>query len=55
VEGFTVGINDGQAAGRTIFHCYTHLTPRRRGAVEDSRSGVRRVIPGKGFYRRQDR
>jgi ATP adenylyltransferase len=55
VEGFTVGIDDGQAAGRTIFHCYTHLTPRRRGAVEDSTGGVRCVIPGKGNYRCQVR
>jgi diadenosine tetraphosphate (Ap4A) HIT family hydrolase len=54
VEGFTVGIDDWQTAGRAIFHSYTHLIPRRRGA-EDSTGGVRHVIPGKGNYRRQDR
>ena len=51
VEGFNVGVNDGEVAGQTIFHCHLHLIPRRRGDVADPTGGVRNVIPGKGVYR----
>ena len=50
VAGFNVGINIGEAAGQTIFHCHIHLIPRRRGDVENPRGGVRHIIPGKGNY-----
>jgi diadenosine tetraphosphate (Ap4A) HIT family hydrolase len=50
IAGFNIGVNAGKAAGQTIFHCHTHLIPRRVGDVEDPRGGVRHVIPGKGFY-----
>jgi ATP adenylyltransferase len=50
IEGFNIGMNCGQVAGQTIFHCHTHLIPRRRGDVENPRGGVRHVIPGKGLY-----
>ena len=50
VSGFNVGMNSGQSAGQTIFHCHVHLIPRRAGDVEDPRGGVRHVIPGKGNY-----
>ncbi|MBE0568379.1 MAG: HIT domain-containing protein [Deltaproteobacteria bacterium] len=50
VAGFNVGINIGEAAGQTIFHCHIHLIPRRRGDVENPRGGVRHVIPWKGTY-----
>ena len=52
VEEFNVGVNDGEVAGQTIFHCHIHLVPRRKGDVEDPTGGVRHVIPGKGDYRR---
>ena len=48
--GFNVGINCGETAGQTIFHCHVHLIPRRRGDVENPRGGVRHLIPGKGSY-----
>jgi ATP adenylyltransferase len=51
VEGFNVGVNDGEAAGQTIFHCHLHLIPRRKGDVEEPTGGVRHIIPGKGVYR----
>ena len=51
VEGFNVGINDGEVAGQTVFHCHIHLMPRRRGDVEDPTGGVRNVFCGKGAYR----
>jgi ATP adenylyltransferase len=50
VAGFNVGVNIGEAAGQTIFHCHIHLIPRRHGDVENPRGGVRGIIPGKGNY-----
>lgn len=40
-SGFNVGINCGEAAGQTIFHCDVHLIPRRVGDVANPRGGVR--------------
>jgi ATP adenylyltransferase len=50
VSGFNIGINDGEDAGQTVFHCHIHLIPRRQGDVETPRGGVRGVIPGKRDY-----
>jgi diadenosine tetraphosphate (Ap4A) HIT family hydrolase/5-methylcytosine-specific restriction endonuclease McrA len=49
VEGFNIGMNVGEVAGQTVFHCHIHLIPRRRGDVPDPRGGVRNLIPGKGL------
>jgi diadenosine tetraphosphate (Ap4A) HIT family hydrolase len=50
VTGFNIGMNAGEAAGQTIFHCHIHLIPRRPGDTPSPRGGVRHVIPGKGSY-----
>lgn len=50
VTGFNIGINIGEDAGQTIFHCHIHLIPRRHGDVEKPKGGVRGVIPGKQSY-----
>jgi len=50
VSGFNMGVNDGVAAGQTIFHCHVHLIPRRDGDVENPEGGVRGVIPAKQNY-----
>lgn len=50
IDGFNIGMNCGEAAGQTIFHCHVHLIPRRKGDVENPRGGVRHIITGKGFY-----
>ena len=50
VTGFNVGVNSGEDAGQTIFHCHVHLIPRRKGDVENPRGGVRGVIPEKQQY-----
>jgi ATP adenylyltransferase len=50
VEGFNIGMNAGEVAGQTIFHCHIHLIPRRKGDVNTTRGGVRHLIPGKGYY-----
>ena len=50
VDAFNIGMNAGESAGQTIFHCHIHLIPRRIGDVENPRGGVRHLIPGKGNY-----
>ncbi len=50
VSGFNMGINSGESAGQTIFHCHIHLIPRRDGDVENPRGGVRGVIPNRQSY-----
>ncbi|MBN2497981.1 MAG: HIT family protein [Deltaproteobacteria bacterium] len=50
IDGFNLGINDGQAAGQTIMHAHVHLIPRREGDVPDPRGGVRWVIPERARY-----
>lgn len=50
VNGFNIGMNCGESAGQTIFHCHVHLIPRRSGDVDNPRGGVRHIIPGKGYY-----
>lgn len=41
---FTVAVNDGPAAGRTVPHLHVHVIPRRPGDVSDPRGGVRRLL-----------
>lgn len=50
ILGFNVGVNCGEVAGQTIFHCHVHLIPRRKGDTPDPRGGVRGVIPEKMHY-----
>ena len=50
VTGFNIGVNCGESAGQTIFHCHVHLIPRRDGDVSNPRGGVRGVVPGKMNY-----
>ena len=50
IDGFNIGMNCGESAGQTVFHCHVHLIPRRKGDVENPRGGVRHIISGKGFY-----
>lgn len=49
-NAYNIGVNDGEAAGRTVHHCHIHLIPRYIGDVENPRGGVRHIIPGKGSY-----
>ena len=50
IQGFNIGINSGQVAGQTIFHCHTHLIPRRENDVKNPAGGVRHLIDGMGHY-----
>jgi diadenosine tetraphosphate (Ap4A) HIT family hydrolase len=53
-DAFTIGVNDGEAAGQTVGHAHVHVIPRRRGDVPDPRGGVRWVIPDRAPYWEQD-
>jgi len=44
VAGFNIGINIGEVAGQTIFHCHIHLIPRRRGDASHPEGGVHAAI-----------
>lgn len=50
VTGFNIGINNGEDAGQTVFHCHVHLIPRRKGDLKNPRGGVRGIIPNKKDY-----
>ena len=49
-QGYSIGINDGAAAGQTVLHLHVHLIPRYDGDRPDPRGGVRWVIPDKAKY-----
>lgn len=44
-DGYTIGINEGRAAGRSVDHLHIHLIPRRAGDVADPRGGIRQILP----------
>ena len=50
IEGFNIGMNCGEIAGQSIWHCHVHLIPRRKGDVPFPKGGIRNVIPNKGNY-----
>ena len=50
VTGFNIGMNCGEDAGQTVFHCHVHLIPRRKGDMDEPKGGVRGVIPNKRTY-----
>ena len=49
-DGFNIGINDGAAAGQSVFHLHIHLIPRYAGDCECPRGGVRWVFPERAVY-----
>jgi len=51
-DGYNIGVNEGEAAGRTIHHHHIHVIPRYYGDVENPVGGVRRVIPKLGNYKK---
>ncbi len=49
-DGCNVGVNQGQAAGQSVWHAHIHVIPRFAGDHPDPLGGVRNVIPRKGRY-----
>ena len=50
IQGYNIGMNCGEIAGQSVFHCHIHLIPRREGDVKHPKGGVRNIISGKGDY-----
>jgi mutator protein MutT len=50
IEGYNIGMNCGETAGQTVFHCHVHLMPRRTGDILDPRGGVRNILLDKSGY-----
>jgi diadenosine tetraphosphate (Ap4A) HIT family hydrolase len=46
-DGYNIGVNDGQAAGQSVFHVHIHVIPRYEGDVVNPLGGVRGVLPFK--------
>ncbi|MBC6456627.1 HIT family protein [Actinomadura sp. HBU206391] len=44
-DGYTIGVNEGRAAGRSVDHLHIHLIPRYFGDVKDARGGIRQATP----------
>ena len=49
-DGFTIGVNDGLAAGQTVDHAHIHVIPRRTGDVPDPRGGIRWIVANHARY-----
>lgn len=52
-DAYTIGNNDGRAAGRSIDHLHVIILPRYEDDIENPRGGIRNVIPGRANYHRK--
>lgn len=52
-EGYNIGNNEGEVAGRTIHHLHIQIIPRYRGDVDNPIGGIRTIIPELGDYKSQ--
>ncbi len=50
ITGYNIGMNIGEDAGQSIFHCHIHIIPRREDDNPNPRGGIRGVIPKKQNY-----
>ncbi len=50
-DAYNIGINEGEAAGRTVPHLHIHIIPRFQGDVKNPIGGIRNIIPGMGDYK----
>ena len=49
-DAFNLGMNCGEAAGQTVFHCHIHIIPRYNGDCDNPRGGIRGCIPSRMNY-----
>ena len=50
ITGYNIGMNIGEDAGQSIFHCHIHIIPRREDDTPNPRGGIRGVISEKQNY-----
>ena len=50
ITGYNIGMNIGEDAGQSIFHCHIHIIPRRKDDTPNPRGGIRGAIPEKQNY-----
>ncbi|MFT4303121.1 MAG: HIT family protein [Candidatus Woesearchaeota archaeon] len=50
-DGYNIGNNEGEVAGRTIHHLHIQIIPRYKNDVENPVGGIRNIIPGLGDYK----
>ena len=50
-EGYNIGNNEGEVAGRTIHHLHIQIIPRYKGDVKNPIGGIRTIIPVLGDYK----
>ena len=48
--GYNIGVNEGEAAGRTIHPLHIHIIPRYYGDVENPVGEIKHVIPELGSF-----
>lgn len=53
-DGFTIGLNEGLAAGQSVSHSHIHVIPRHLGDVPDPTGGIRAIFPHKARYWERD-
>ncbi len=49
-DGFTIGLNEGSAAGQSVDHAHIHVIPRFLGDVPDPTGGIRAIFPDRARY-----
>lgn len=49
-DGFTIGLNEGMAAGQSVDHAHIHVIPRFLGDVPDPTGGIRAIFPHRARY-----
>ena len=49
-DGYNIGVNIGKYAGQTICHVHIHIIPRYKGDIDNTKGGIRGVIPSKRLY-----
>lgn len=49
-DGFTIGLNEGRAAGQSVDHAHVHVIPRFLGDVPDPTGGIRAIFPDRARY-----
>lgn len=50
IQGFNIGMNDGQSSGRKVYHFHLHIIPRFKNDLKKYGGGIRMVVPTKSDF-----